>query len=196
MIDGHRRYGRLWPLLARWIILNWAGWAVGLAAGMGLTLPASRVPGVNEDRALVYIVMLTLGVANGVAQSLVMAAWLPKPTHWIAATVAGHIFSLAALTAINLIGVAGSGLWDTLLLCIFGALIGCSQWWILRRHFHSAGVWIAANAAGFLGFAWMYEHPTHSPAVFIVAGALIGTLASALTGLALAWLLRRPRPAA
>jgi hypothetical protein len=68
-----------------------------------------------------------------------------------------------------------------------GLSLGMPQWWILRRHLKHAGLWILFSVMGWLltGVAW------------IKVGAGSGADAVAygiVTGLALVWLVRSPRP--
>jgi hypothetical protein len=186
-----------WLLVFEWILASLIGWAAGLVGGLLLTLAAAGLPGVNEDRLYAYAVLLSIGLATGVAQWRVMARRLPRSERWIAATLAGALLSLVLLAGSNLARLPAAGMWgNALFLALIGTAFGICQWWILRRHFRRAGVWVLACATGYLCFLWFIEHPAHSPGEFIALGMLAGAAASAVPGVALAWLARQPRVAA
>jgi len=184
-----------WSLLAGWTLASLIGWAAGLAAGIVLTLVAGRLPGLNEDRVLAYATLAALGLTTGVAQGVVMRRYLPRPSRWVVATLAGYLLGLAVLAGGNAAGLWSAGLWDDLLLLGFvGAAIGACQWWILRRHYRRAGLWVPATAAGFLCFLWLVADPAHTLSALILRGAILGVLAAVLPGVVLVWLVRQPMP--
>jgi hypothetical protein len=186
-----------WPLLAWWTFASLIGWAAGLAVGVLLTLVAGRFAGVNEDRFLVYAILLSVGLTTGVAQWRVMMHFLPQPIQWVAATLIGYLLSLIVIVGANQARLSVAGLWDdVLLLGLIGTAIGTAQWWRLRQHYRGAGVWMLATAVGFLSFMWLVANPAHSLGEFITLGTILGTLAAAAPGAALVWLVRQPLTAA
>ncbi len=187
-----------WPLLAGWILASSCGWAAGLTAGMSLSLAVSRVTwlNVNEDRFFAYATLISLGLTIGAAQSVLMRRHLPRPILWLAATLIGHLVCLVIIAGGNLVGLAGVGVWDdVVLLGLVGIAIGTCQWSILRRHYRRAGWWVVATAAGFQWFMWMIVNPSHSPGELIIRGTIIGALAAAVPGATLVWLVGQPSAA-
>lgn len=188
-----------WPLLAMWMVANLVGWAAGLAASALLIQVTAAIPGVNEDRYFTYTVLLALGLATGIAQWRVMIGYLPRPIQWVGATLAGYLVCVIVMAGGNGIklpfGLPLTGLWDdALLLMLFGIAIGVPQWWILRQHYRKAWVWVPSMAAGFLFFLWIIADPAHSLGEIILLGTIEGTLASAVPGVAFAWLVQQSLP--
>jgi len=182
-----------WSLLAGWTLASSMGWFLGLGIGTLLTLAASRLPWLSEDRVFAYAVLISLGLTTGAAQWIVMRRYLPQPAHWVAGTLVGYLLCLVIVVGGNLGERWAAGIWDDVLLLGFlGAAIGTAQWWILRQHYRQAGLWLLATAAGFLCFVWTIRYPALSPGQFVLRGTLFGTLAAAVPGAALVWLVHQP----
>jgi hypothetical protein len=183
-----------WPLLGGWISANAIGWAAGLAAGGLFTLAVSRLSWLNEDRVLVDATVICLGLALGAAQWVVMRRYVPRPGRWVAATLIGYLLCLLIFAGGNLARLAGPGVWDDVLLsALLGAAIGAPQWWILRRCYRGAGLWVLGTAAGFLWIVWAIVDPSHSLGELVIRCTIIGALGAAVTGAVLVWLVHRPR---
>ncbi len=181
-----------WSLLVRWTFVNSVGWAAGLAGGMALNLVAAKFPWLDEDRFLAYAILISLGLTLGIAQWVVLRRYLPRPARWVAATLIGYLLCLILIVGSNLARLGGVGILNNvLLLGLFGTAIGTCQWWVLRRHYRQAGLWVLASAVGFLCFMWIIINPAHSPGELVVRGALIGALAAAVPGAVLVWLTRQ-----
>ena len=182
-------------LIVRWILAGVIGFAVGIVGADILTLIFRRLPGINEDRFVVYAMLLCIGLAIGFTQSRVIALLLPRPSRWIVATLIGYLLVFPAIgTRIpDLPGPAWTG--SIPLLAYVGAVVGLAQWWLLRQRLRGAAWWIPASALGFLAFLWLVAHPADSMGDLVLAGALIGGLIAVPPALVLAWLARRPLPA-
>jgi len=153
------------------------------------------------------------GTVLGWAQSRALRRELPalRGGDWIKASAAG------ATTAWT-IGMLPSTfnrqlleLWPPLLIAIgvlagglLLASIGFAQWMVLRRHVARSGVWVVANAVGWVAglamvFAAIGIAPGNSPVViaaFGVAGGFgMGLVVALVTGLFLVRLLDRAKPA-
>jgi len=191
-MSGSQTRTRSWCVLGWWILASLAGWAAGLALGALLTMVGSKLFGLNEDRALVYITMLSLGLACGAAQSTVLRGYLPGAWRWIPVTLAGYLLAVALIAAANNARVAIS---DPIALGLIGAAIGVSQWLLLRQYFRRTGLWVLATAVGFLSFLWLASNPASSLGEFIAVGTILGTLAAVAPGVVLAWVVRLPRDA-
>ena len=182
-----------WSLLAGWTLASSVGWIAGLAGGFALTTAAGIFPWINQDRFLVYAILISLGLALGAAQWVVLRRYLPRPGRWITATLVGHLVCLILITGANLAHLGGVGVWNNvLLLALFGTAIGTAQWWVLRQHYRQAGLWVLASAVGFQAFMWLILSPAHWPGELVTRGALIGALAGVAPGAVLVWLVRRP----
>jgi hypothetical protein len=73
------------------------------------------------------------------------------------------------------------------MLVLIGAAIGGVQWWVLRRRFHAAGVWVLATSLGYLSFLWVISNPVGDLTQFVLANGAMGAAATALPGVVLAW---------
>src|SRR5512133_4381755 len=62
----------VWPLGPLWVVANLVGWAAGVGAGSLLIRVAGAIPGVNEDRVAMYILLLSTGLLTGISQWGVM----------------------------------------------------------------------------------------------------------------------------
>lgn len=182
-----------WSLLARWTLASSIGWLAGLAVGAMLTLAVGVFSWLNQDRFAAYAILVSLGITVGMAQWIVIRPYLPKPLRWITATLIGYLLCLVIILGSNLAKLGGTGLWNNLLLLsLLGAAIAAPQWWVLRRHYQQAGLWILVNMVGLLCFVWIIIYPSHSMGEFILRGTIAGTLAAVVPGAALAWLVSRP----
>jgi len=178
-----------------WFLANLVGWVSGFALGALLTEIGSSLFGLNEDRALVYALLLALGLACGIAQSAVLGRYLPRAWRWIPVTLAGFLLAMGVTAAASGARLA-TGLWaNAILLALIGAAVGVPQALLLRRHFRGAGLWVLASAAGFLSFLWLVANPASSLGEFIAFGAILGALAAVPPGVLLAWVVRQPRDA-
>jgi hypothetical protein len=182
-----------WVEFALWVLASLAGWAAGLALGAVLTEIGSSVFGLNEDRALVYAVMLALGLAVGDTQSAVLRRHLSGAWRWIPVTLAGFLLAMGVMAAASVANLPSNLTTNAVLVALIGAAVGVPQWLLLRRRLDGAGLWIPAGALGFLTFLWLVLHPASSMGEFIAVGAILGALAAVPPGLVLAQMVRRPR---
>lgn len=122
------------------------------------------------------ISMVTIGVALGILQWIILQQHLRNARLWIAATtfgwVAGSIFVLTVLP-IGLEFLSGA---------VIGLTTGFVQWLILRREVCWSGWWIVINL-----IAW-------TTGMVLVPGLFsTGATAGAITGFTLVLLLRFPK---
>jgi len=120
--------------------------------------------------------LITSGLFIGIFQWLVLQGRIAHPWHWIISTFSGWTVGyLIMFFAIP----RGFEVFDGV---IIGLTTGIAQWVILRRKLHWAGWWIIFSVIGCI------TGLTLLPGVM-----LTGTMAGALTGLALEILLRHPK---
>lgn len=174
------------------MLVTLLGWLAGLALGVALTFAARTLPFVNEDRFLVYAVLVSLGITVGLAQWLVLRRFLSGPGPWLAATFAGYTLCIVVIVLASRLTNAGSAWRDALVFTFMGLAVGGPQAFVFGRRFHGAAVWVLATIASFMAFFWLAANPTRSPAEFIATVSLVAAAGSGVTGLTLAWLLERP----
>lgn len=181
-----------------WVVAGALGWTAGWALiedGSGLWHMFGET--------FSWIVFGTLfGAGVGTTQWLVLRQHLKRAHRWVFATFAGVTIGWAAFQGISwaefgaptLTAVLRHAAWvfEGVSWVVFGALFGTSaglaQWLVLRQRFDRAHWWILASTAGWAaGFSLVANLP---PPYELVP---TGTLAGAITGIALVWLLRRPR---
>ena len=77
-----------------------------------------------------------------------------------------------------------TGYWSAV--AAFGLFLGVPQWWLFRRHFKHAGLWVLFSVIGWIltGLAWMS---------FRAGDGLDSLLYGIVTGLGLVWLARSQR---
>lgn len=160
------------PFWRKWIINYSLGELIGIgvAATIGRFLffkfPESS-QGVQS--ALTVIILFVAGIAEGIILGYIqwksLSKLVPaiKPLLWIFVTtfaaLAGWLFILppgvmfiAFLSKISVISTYSSYLYTIIVGAAFGGLIGIPQFFIVRRYFKNAAVWIVSNTV-----AWMFS---------------------------------------
>lgn len=185
----------------------WLGWTLATALGLMIGyLPAAIF--VNQlDLGLARILVpLFAGILIGVAQWLVLRAYVTNSADWVlylaGSWVLGYTLGLwivDLLSANRILGAAISYL-------IFGAIIAVFQYPILRREIPHLWVWILANMVGWglgaylsqLAIAGLFgTNPANLIVTTTVNMAVTGLVAGLITGVALVWIVRKPeRPLA
>jgi hypothetical protein len=207
------------PFWRKWIINYSLGELIGIgfAATIGrllfVTLPENSFV---SPTALNIIILFVAGIAEGFILGYIQWRSLSKfvpgftPGLWIFvttfSTLAGWLFILppgimfiAFLSKISLISTYSSYLYTMLVGVMFGGLIGIPQFFIVRKYFKNAIVWIISNAVGWmLSFLIVYsallliQYTTSSIQSFlIIAVACIasGLVQGFVTGTALHFLM-------
>lgn len=180
-------------LFIQWLLFtSFAVWS-GLMLGSWITPRLAATLAGNEDSFFPYLVLLSLGLTLGVVQAVLLGKLLPESGRWLRYTLAGFLGAMVVIGLSSLLQLSLPGLVDDLLLmALLGAAVGIGQWLLLRRHFASAWMWIAATALGGLFFLLLVTSPAADPNEFVVRGTLYGLISAIPSGLALLWLSRRP----
>jgi hypothetical protein len=198
--------------IIQWIAACTAGELLGFGAAALWAWIAVLVFGAEPVSWMGRLGVLALMILAGVCEGTVLAAlqwsalrhWFPglQARPWISATAAVAAFGwFVGMLPSTLIGnsgtdparlidppwwlvMAGAALFGALA----GALFGCAQWLVLRRHAHGAGRWIMANAVGWaLGLPWSYLAGSSTDVSQALLWAVVSAvLAGALMGLAVA----------
>lgn len=139
-----------------------------MATTLGWALGSLLLPGLTQ---------VTAGIVVGMLQWLVLLGRIPRPWRWAVATTVGwtvgYILTFFAvppeLEILNGVGI--------------GLVAGFAQWIVLRRELQWSGWWIVFSMIGWI------------TGLTLLPGILLtGTMAGALTGIALEILLRHPTP--
>ena len=199
-------------LFRRWLLTVTAGEFVGFS------VPAVTGALTVESTVTTAVVALLAagaveGTMLGLAQSIVLRRELPRLVRrrWISATAVGAVLAYA----IGLLPSTLAGQWAELpgTVLVIAALllgtallasIGTAQWLVLRTVVPRSGSWVVTTALARLGglaVFLVFTTPLWQPgqpvvivtAVGVAGGLLMAVVTSAITGLALRRLLRRPR---
>lgn len=144
---------------------------------------------------------ISAGATIAATQVKVLHLWLGKENHWMQASILG--FGLGFLIVWMLSGaentakfahhavphaVDNAGLLGAI---IIGASLGTAQWFILRKHFRNAFVWIIANIVGFtIGWQLAVLQPTSDQISHFIGALMVGIALSLTTSIALFQLMK------
>jgi hypothetical protein len=137
-------------------------------------------------------VAAVIGWSVGYLQKLVIEMRLGwHGQGWVSASIAGSLLGvLAVAVVVTLFPRFTTQYSPAYLMPIFITPVAICQWWVLRRAVHQAHLWVWANIAAGLSYAFV-------PDVFAGHAFWIVVLAplaqSALTGMMLIWLFERHR---
>jgi hypothetical protein len=146
---------------------DWAFWLQWLAVTtLGWLLGGVLLP---------ELALVAAGCVIGVLQWVVLRQRLPQTGWWVLASAVG--WAGGWVIAIALVPPEFGFLTGIVL----GAVVGTDQWLFLRRHFYRAGWWIPVSALGWTAGLTLLTDPL-----------LVGTVAGAVTGIALELYLRYP----
>jgi hypothetical protein len=146
-----------WALWFQWIMATTIGWVIGR-----FLLP--------------NLAIVTIGIALGVMQWLVLQHRIKNARRWIVATIAGWIVGSTLVLGSIPIGL------DILASMLIGGTTGISQWIVLRNEIRWSGWWVVMSVVGWTSGL------TLLPGLF-----LTGTIAGLITGTALILLIRYPK---
>lgn len=222
MIKGNKKNEKsFWQ---KWIVNYSLGEliGIGIAASIGrflfFTFPDSSV---ISQSALTVIILVIAGVSEGYILGYIQWRSLSKivpglmPVLWIFVTtfsaLAGWLFILppgvmfiAFLSKISLISTYSSYVYTMIVGAAFGGLIGFPQFFIIRKYFKNAGVWIVSNTVGWmLSFLIVYSAlmlfnytTSLTQNFFLIALACIlsGSVQGVVTGTSLHFLMSIRKP--
>lgn len=186
--------------LALWILMGYGVYFLVILSMAMLSFIASLVGfvyGLNYGPVLYTIGTLCavgglIGWAVGTLQKLVIETRLAWHANgWVVWSIVGGVSGLAVLSLF--VASYPRMTWDVspaYFMPIFITPVAVCQWWVLRRAVYQAYLWVMANIAAGLTFAFI-------PDVFAGHVALVVLLApmaqAALTGMMLIWLFERQR---
>ncbi len=168
-----------WSFGVWWVLASIVGWAVGSVVS---DIGGDVVGEVWFDS----VGLIVLGTSIGGMQWLVLRRRVSWAGWWVLANIAGWTVGALVNLPLNLpLGLFPG--WSVGLV-----VAGIFQWIVLRRQLSRATWWLLASfVAWAAGFSISVALPEcRGPCSAAVLGAVIG----AITGIALAWLLRQPAP--
>jgi hypothetical protein len=195
-----------WFLYPGWVVLSTLGiliawltsWAIisQIEHVVGGTIEVAGRARITEDFMLGYVFFPLFALLTGLLQYLLLRHYLSRMGWWIATPALGWLLGIAVVylgyaiwpVVLN----ARSTWWAVLVFASIGATTGLVQWLVLRRRVPRAGWWVLASVLG-----WGLVRPVSgesftSPPELLLG---LGVVPSAVTGLALWWLLAHlPQP--
>jgi hypothetical protein len=201
-----------WTLWEGWVLATVVGGLVGMVIVVIVSAIASQLEAVSTV-ALLHVVGGLEGAALGLAQWLVLRRYVKRLGWWIVATMVGAIAAwlIGLKVSVMLIliffdSTLSVTLSAALLKAIFllgawvGAVLGLTQWLVLRTHVRHGVLWIVANAVAWgLGlvvaligatFVKPGKFGLETALIGATTGTVIGAVIGAVTGVALVWLLK------
>lgn len=148
---------------------DWALWFLWImATTLGWILGRFLLPN---------LAFVTIGIGLGILQWFVLQHRMRKAWRWIIVTTLGWILGSTLILALLPDGM------EFLAGVILGITTGTAQWLILRSEVYWAGWWIIINVV-----AW-------TTGMALLPGVMLtGVMAGVITGLAIALLIRYPKP--
>lgn len=179
----------------------WLAWTLATAFGMiiGYLPAAFLVQYVSLGFARV-IVPLLAGLLIGVAQWLVLRAYINPSRDWILNHAGGWAVGFAlGLFVAQFFSEYPFG--AVIGFLFFGVIVAVFQWPVLRREIPHLWVWILANVVGWTAGAFISQvlagnmfQVTNTTLVTstIVTTGITGLVGGAITAVALIWIVRQP----
>ena len=189
----------------QWVLVSTIGFCVGSIVGLITPLFAN----ISRPVAFGILFAMVFGAVGGLAQWLVLRGQIPEIGLWAPATALGCTIAAAIVaTIVASLGeqVVSNFNFFVLFAAGYGVTGGLLQSLILRKQGVSVGWWLAATFLGsLLGSALNYpagvalqSGPGHPTNIFFLIlfglGAGFGLGLGIITGGALVWLRRHPKP--
>ena len=197
-----------WQLWWHWILATTIGelFGFGLISVVGVAVSSTS----NQSlQVLLILAGILEGAAIGLAQWLVLRHYLPNSSLWVVATAGGAFLcwimgmipsTLLSLDETETIALeAVSYLMILVIGAFLGAVLGFTQWLVLKIYIPRSLWWILGNAIGwsisiaiaFIGIDKFQAEDTFIQVVFMgaVIGIAMGLMAGAITGIFLVWLM-------
>lgn len=196
MISEQKQVG--WVFLVWWTGLTIVGGLVGdyIAEILGLGTQGL------DTAAGVLLSMLGSGVfalAISVAQWILLRRYISKSIWWLVSGTVGRAFGvLIGFIAVMMIIVQfdlQGGTWSYLAyVTIRGAVLGVSQWIILRQWRAKTGWWILGNAIGWMLVPIVADFFVGTTISNSIVSILLYAIPGIITGALIVWILRQPIP--
>ena len=178
-----------WTILLWWILANFVGAALAISFLylvdflISMTGDYAKYIEPHLFPAPGFLVGLSLGLAIGLSQSLVIKKYLKNPFAWVFVTAAGFIIAKVGelvflLFTFTLEDPSFNPSW-----ILTGIFVGSFQWLVLRKQVQKSWIWIVMNIAIGIILNRFFTFPWGDMEI------LTFTAGSVFTGIALAWLI-------
>jgi hypothetical protein len=141
------------------------------------------------------------GLCVSAAQWILLRRMFPKTAWWLVAGTFGRAFGML-IGSMTIVIISNkfnlqAGSWSSILyLTVRGAVLGTSQWLIIKQWRTKAGWWVLANAIGWMLGSTLLDLFIPPTAIAPILGDLIAVaIPGAVTGAIMVWILRQPAPA-
>jgi ABC-type multidrug transport system permease subunit len=182
----------------------WLGWTLATTLGMiiGYLPSAFLVQYLSLGLARVLVPLLA-GLLIGIAQWLVLRAYINSCHDWILNHAGGWVvgFALGLFIAQFFANIPFGAVIGFI---FFGVIVAVFQWPVLRREIPHLWVWILANIIGWTlgafisqlaaGNIFQVTQTTLATSTIVTTG-ITGLVGGAITALALIWIVRQPEQA-
>jgi hypothetical protein len=136
------------------------------------------------------------------AQLILLRRLFSKTAWWLVAGTSGRALGML-IGSITIVIISHqfnlqAGLWSSgIYLTVRGAVLGASQWLILKQWRTKAGWWVLGNAIGWMLGSTLLDLfiPSITTSAPIISDLISVAIAGAVTGAVMVWILRQPTPA-
>ena len=171
----------------QWIAATAIGWAVGTGGTEWLLAEAIKWPVFMEIYDVLYNALgkvayhalsgLIVGTVMGIVQGILLFRRVPGAFWWIVASAVGWgigwaVGGAVAVASFYLVIIGAAG----------GMFAGITQWQVLHRRIPGTGWWVLFSTIGWAAGGAVDD---------FLFGLVNGTIAGAISGIVLLWLLRR-----
>ncbi|MBI3174003.1 MAG: hypothetical protein HYZ25_09800 [Chloroflexi bacterium] len=178
-----------WAVLFWWVLANFIGVASEIVFlhlvdfAISMTGDYAKYIEPHLFPAPGFLVGLSLGLAVGFSQSLVIKKYLKNPFAWVFTTVAGFIIAKVSETVFFLFTFTLENSNINLSWILTGFFVGSFQWLVLRKQVQKSWMWIIVNIVIGIIMNRFFTFPWGDIEFLTFA------IGSILTGITLAWLI-------
>lgn len=189
MVSSNPKWSQLGvSFVLAWVILVPLGQSIPINVVRNLISPT---PNALINYLLTFNSSALVGLGIGLVQWYLLRAWQYKNAWWIPATslgwALGTMIDLATMPLFARSSPFFIVLSRVMLISWPGIIVSIPQWVVLRRNVSFSAIWILINAFAWIAPSYLLGINNDSSTIL-----LIPTIAYAMTGIGIAWLMRRP----
>ncbi len=190
-----------WSFLIGWTGLTIIGGLVGSYIADRLGLGMLNWP-TDTGILLTMVGSGVFALCVSAAQWILLRRLFSKTAWWLVAGTFGRGFGML-IGSMTIVIISHhinlqAGIWSTgIYLTVRGAVLGASQWLILKQWRTKAGWWVLGNAIGWMLGSTLLDLfiPSITISAPIISDLISVAIAGAVTGAVMVWILRQPTPA-